>query len=437
MDTIIAQPNRRKPWLLMTAAVFLTLTGPSASGQAPALSVPGDVMVDRTETRKICQVTGEIDRSTGEPTINLTESRYKFWGTDLGTSFEHDGRLVVLFGDTHAMPGLDRKPDRDIVAFSDTTNPEDCLALDIPTEADGGFRPMTIPTVDGGPFSVPTAGFSANGAMYVIATSDKTPHTPMGRSVLAKSTNGGADFEKKYDLSTSHFINAAAATVDSRKVAGLPEEMEDAVLLWGSGLYRRSDVRLAALPTDGLDDKAAIRYFAGLDQATGSPIWSHLEEDSAPLFDQPCVGELSVTWNEYLGKWVMLYNCGYPKSQILFRTADQPWGPWAESQVLFDASEDNAFCDFIYNRETMIQMVSNDGVTCQTISDPHTPDLAGDPYAPFQIARFARGEHGSHSDIYFLMSTWNPYNVVLMKTRLYLPDANPLHQASNSEKSPS
>jgi hypothetical protein len=80
------------------------------------------------------------------------------------------------------------------------------------------------------------------------------------------------------------------------------------------------------LPEERADRRDALRYFAGLDPASGEPVWSSREEDSAALFHQPCLGELSVAWNEDLRKWLMLYNCGKLGSKILVRTADRPWG---------------------------------------------------------------------------------------------------------------
>lgn len=359
------------------------------------------VVVDPAQTRRICQVTGQVDRSTGQPTINATESRARFWGTDLGASFEHDGRTVFLFGDTHAALGLERKRDRDVVATSIDTDPDDCLKLDFLTDADGGYRPLTAAGVDGGEFSVPTGGFGAQDGIYVVLTTDRTATAPMGRSVLAKSTNDGRDFTPVRDLSTTHFINVAFAKTEP--APALP--MAKPVLLWGSGSYRTSDVRLAVTGEDRVGD---LRYFAGLD-GDGKPRWSAREDDSAPLLGESCVGELSVAWNADLSKWVMMYNCGAPRSRILVRTADQPWGPWSAPQVAFDAARDKGFCAFMHDP---------DGACPRLLTDPHSPGVAGDPYAPYMIAGFSKGEPGRHSDIYFLMSTWNPYNVVLMKTRL-------------------
>ncbi|HYD31894.1 MAG TPA: DUF4185 domain-containing protein [Azospirillaceae bacterium] len=410
-------------------ATFIALWshGPLQGSPLAPPKVPSDhVSVDRSGVRKICQVVGESDRQTGRKTINATETNYGFWGTDLGSSFEHDGRLYFLFGDTHASGGLQRGRDRDLVAVSDDADPDDCLTLSVITDPDGGYRPLTIPSVSAGEFSVPTGGFSANGKMYVFATTDYSPSNPMGRSVLASSADGGHDFDLTYNLSTDKFINVAPVKVNAAAMPGLPAhdrgmKGDEGVLMWGSGSYRKSSPYLAFAPAGEVEDKAALRYFAGTDPKTGAPMWSREEADSAPLFKQACVGELSVAWNPYLNRWVMLYNCGAPHSQILLRTAEKPWGPWSESQVLFDAERDSGFCRFL-NAGSAIRPAAMGG-DCQTVADPHNPATNGDPYAPYMISSFTKGVAGGHSDIYFMMSTWNPYTVVLMKATLRLTGA--------------
>lgn len=393
--------------LLSAAAIAL-----AAMAVAPAQAQQGagrSVVVDPGATRKICQLTGQTDRSTGRPTLNATESRARFWGTDLGSSFQHDGKTVFLFGDTHAAAGLERRRDRDMLATSVDADPEDCLRLDFVTDADGGYRPLAVAGVDGGEFSVPTGGFSANGALYVALTTGKSADSPMARSVLAKSTNGGRDFQPLYELSGRHFINAAFAKPADRD--GLPADMDRPLLVWGSGKYRASDVRLAVMSEDHADQPGGLRYFVGTD-AQGQPRWSADEGDSAPLLDQACVGELSVAWSADIGKWVMMYNCGAP-ARIVARTADRAWGPWSAEQVVFDATANNGFCRFMHDPK---------GGCGGALSDPHSPQVAGDPYAPYMIAGMTKGQRGRHADIYFLMSTWNPYNVVLMTARLKLEE---------------
>ena len=51
-------------------------------------------------TVKVEQLLGEEDKEKHQPTLSRTETRYGIRGTDLGNSFEHDGRVYFLFGDT-------------------------------------------------------------------------------------------------------------------------------------------------------------------------------------------------------------------------------------------------------------------------------------------------------------------------------------------------
>jgi hypothetical protein len=62
------------------------------------------LIVDQSTVRKVCQLTGEWDRELGRPAFNTTLSRFGLNGTDLGYSFEHNGRLCFLFGDTGPIP---------------------------------------------------------------------------------------------------------------------------------------------------------------------------------------------------------------------------------------------------------------------------------------------------------------------------------------------
>src|ERR1700674_2991621 len=59
-------------------------------------------------TVKVCQLTGDFDAARRLPTASLTRKRFGIIGTDLGSSFEHEGRLWFLFGDTAGRPGFPR-----------------------------------------------------------------------------------------------------------------------------------------------------------------------------------------------------------------------------------------------------------------------------------------------------------------------------------------
>jgi hypothetical protein len=355
-------------------------------------------------------LTGDFDRERNEPTLNQTYHNYGVSGTDLGSSFVHDGRTYFLFGDTVGFSFL-TATGADSVAFTTDTNPEECLRLQFITSKAGQYSPPRIPGVSLGPFEVPTGGFSANGNIYVFFTTDHTFAKTMGRSVLARSTDYAQNFTHIYDLSREKFINVAPVVVENSAVHGLPQQSGKGVLLWGSGIYRKSNPYLAYLSLDRVEDRDALRYYSGLDN-NGVARWSSSETDAIPLFHQACLGELSVAWNQYLHKWLMLYNCKSPRG-VNFRVADYPWGPWSEPQVLFNAQRDGGRCHFIH-----ASWLSR---WCDTVNDFGRGFTSGGSYGPYMIPAFFSGNQRT-STIYYVLSTWNPYQVVLMKSTLKIAD---------------
>jgi len=364
---------------------FGLLSGPQAAPQF----LPGT-------TRVICQVTGDYDTYLLRPTLSRTQTRASVIGTDLGSSFEHQGRLCFLFGDTQ---GALRK-DADSFAWSDSTDPQH-LVLDFPVDAQGRFMPITIPGVQQGSMCVPTGGISLNGSMYIVYATDW--YNPNGsidsngnveRSVLARSDDRGLTWRVIYDLAKAsnhdmepvRFINVCMRQVPAVTWEGLPGADRDRVLLWGSGAYRKSDLFLACIPVAQIEDKAALRYFAGLD-STGRPTWDADSTAASPLFFDNRIGELSVAWIEPLGRWVLLYNAGL--QGICLRMAEQPWGPWTQATYILD-------------REFMTEQ-----------------DWAG-AYGPYIVERFTVGDP-NRCTLTYMTSAWNPYQAFLMRSDLGRP----------------
>ena len=112
---------------------------------------------DITQTTKVAQLTGEFDRELGAATLSQTGSRFGVEGTDLGQSFEYEGGLAFLFGDTNTDGQVRSDPSGalDSVAFTNDRGPtEQGIRL--------RFNP-TFPHVDGidqGGFCVPADGVS-------------------------------------------------------------------------------------------------------------------------------------------------------------------------------------------------------------------------------------------------------------------------------------
>jgi hypothetical protein len=307
--------------------------------------------------------------------------------------------------------------------------------------------------------------------------------TWLGRGVVARSDDNGANFQYLGDLDPRF---AYTASLDSGTAAGVPPTQRLGVLVWGVPSYRLSIPRLAIAPAGTIGDKSTWRYFSGLN-ASGQPRWldasnaTPVRWNDAPdehgLFgggDEGCVGEFNVTWNTPLQRWLMLYNCAVPDTaerpptttgsgptcltynepngpcffgEIRARVASNPWGPWSAPTTIFDPSFDHGFCQYIYLQPTPDlrcntvlegggppapcpppKLLPNPTPKCPPTDDTTNWDFqsnlfaTGGDYAPYVISRFNSGDIHAAS-IYYLMSTWNPYEVVLMHTTLRRTDA--------------
>lgn len=156
------------------------------------------------------------------------------------------------------------------------------------------------------------------------------------------------------------------------------------------------------------------RYFGGLTPA-GAPRWSQNESDAKPVVHNGTMGDLSVTWCKDLSLWVMTWDSRPPAQRgILFSYSSTPWGPWNEPQVVFDATRDGALGRFIHDPGSR----PDDGLGGPVIGRGQVNPQAvhGGAYAPYVVERWTK-VRGSSVDLYYVLSTWNPYVVVLMKSR--------------------
>ena len=376
-------------------------------------------------TEKICQLTGDYDNDINfqKPTANLTNTRYGVLGVDLGVSFRHNGKTYFLFGDTENAGSNDCV---DSVAYTTDTNPADGLSLTFINNS-GTFIPPTVGGESLGCMGVPMEGISTSpsgsgGTMYVYFTKDG-----MAGSFLAKCTNESSlNFTKVYDLSSDKFKNVQVESVNTaiktayNQYLPAADQNKTILFVWGSGAYRASNPYLAYMVFSDIETKSKLRYFKGID-ASNKPIWSATaaETEAQPLFSQACIGEFSVTWNPFLNKWLMLFNCGTPRG-INYRVADYPWGPWSETELLFDpgADKDHGYCYFMHTYDCPTA-----GSGCDDNYDNLQSGGAcrwGGEYGPYVISDFTTGVAGQSTTIYFTLSTWNPYQVVLMESTLQM-----------------
>jgi hypothetical protein len=343
-------------------------------------------------TKKVCQLTGDFDRQLKKPTLSQTGKRFGVDGTDLGSSFEHKGNVYFLFGDTLGRPGA-----RDVLAWTRNKRP-DRIVLEFYKAKDGKWLPLTVPGIKQGAFEIPSGGISIAGAMYVVCTTDHTEKKTMGRSVLAASHDDGRTFKLLYELSRTKLINVSMISAGGW------------VYIYGSGDYRKSSVSLARVKAADIAQRAKLQYFRGFGPK-GQPTWSAKEADAEVLFRHNEVGEFSVAYLEPVKRYVMLYNAANPRG-INMRSAQTPWGPWSEVSVIFDPGRDNGYGHFMH-------ISAKEKKNADALSDPGQQNVWGGEYGPYIMSRFTTSAAG-RCRIFYTMSTWNPYQAMVMQSDLKL-----------------
>ena len=393
-----------------------------------------DFLAAGPESVKLAQVTGDLDATPtpwGEraPTLSASLSTAGIRGTDLGVRFEHDGRSFLLFGDTHWTSRW--LTTRDSIAEVTGPGPRQGLPgvrfHGSPLKLLGGRTTMRE-------YDVPLDAFSTGGELYGFFSSNHFHRRRvMGRSVLARaedprlvidpaSRRAPVRFRVLGTFSDRHFINVSTQLVG------------DDLLIWGSGPYRASEPRLAKLDGEALARlarKGTVPFRAALTQKGTVPFraalgvqywdgagWSGHEEDAAPLFTPAALGELSVRWVPEAGAYLMLAGSG-PEDPIgpaiTLRVASNPWGPWSPRLRLLDwvatgMSHADPFTRFI--------KAAGEADPVGDRIFPGQADGTGAAYAPYL---FDTRLEGDDLVLRYTLSTWNPYQVVLMQHRLHWP----------------
>jgi hypothetical protein len=395
--------------LSVFVAAFLAICA-LAQTPAPSATTAPVIRYQAGSTIKVQQLLGEEDKERHQPTLSRTVTRYGIQGTDLGYSFENNGRIYFLFGDT--VGRLDRA--LDTIATTDARDAESGVKLDFLTVG-SDYLTIQPPGISMGAFEVPVSGISLGGQMYVVVSTDHSPDRSTDRSVLTKFTPPAnfAPLRTISQLPTGHFVKMSLHA-EPAPIGGLPPG-GPYVIAWGTGDYRKSDAYLSIVPAAQFENGKSTRYFSGLDTA-GAPAWSEKESDAVRIVKNGTMGDLSVIWCKDLGLWLMTYDSRPPAAAgILFSYSRTPWGPWSEPQLIFNPMRDGALGKFIHNPNAR----PDDGLAGPVIGkgqeDPGA--VRGGDYAPYVVERWTKLQ-GSELDLYYVLSTWNPYVVVLMKSRL-------------------
>lgn len=301
-----------------------------------------------------------------------------------------------------------------------------------------------------GTFRVPTSTLLYNDRAYVFATTQTQEARPVNafwlRSVLARSDQSPRlwsdtappTFTKLYTVSSHEtvadpanpppvdgggkfmFVPSAlmdvAAIADARLTAALPRELQstDVVFVWGtSWMGPRSNLYVAAVAANQLDSGTAKWFYYA-----GNGRWSASEGDAAEVMTTGDVSHPSVAWNAALGRFVLTRGTN---GQMVAQFAVAPWGPWSDPVTVFSPA-DSWYAKLLHRPgqdqivQSLVPIYARDGSTV-AMPDSET----GVPYGPHVIGSTTNAD--DTVTLYYTLSTWNPYQVFLMRSTFRRPPA--------------
>ncbi|MBI5245027.1 MAG: DUF4185 domain-containing protein [Elusimicrobia bacterium] len=102
------------------------------------------------------------------------------------------------------------------------------------------------------------------------------------------------------------------------------------IYLYGRGIVAQDKYSMFLARVKGADlgDREAYQYFS---RKGSSEAWVKNSWEASALFED-AASELSVSFNERLGKYLMLYSNLLTQS-VEMRTAAQPWGDWSQART--------------------------------------------------------------------------------------------------------
>jgi hypothetical protein len=305
--------------------------------------------------------------------------------------------------------------------------------------------------------AVPGSGFCVDDTSVLRGERVSNLLSPVGIRVLVGLRDRGQP--KKYgetrEWLTNKFMNVTVRAAD--------DGAHRRVYLWG----RPGFVGVAA------NRRSLALYFAYVDMPAGPGFewkpqyyaggegeaakFSPDERDAVPVdLDsavdgvQPeeavdIVNQMSVAWVEPLGKWIMFYggglttlpspalpDCGVLQlfagaeckdvavgnGAVRMRSADHPWGPWTPPQDVVTADPGQGATGQ-YGPGGALRHADCKAPDCAPHSDifVYHPDEYGFFYSANIIEQWIRPA-GDGVDILWNASTWDPYRVVLLRTRI-------------------
>lgn len=361
---------------------------PTAAQQAPA-PAPAQPAAAPAPAPSGPPGTSLVGWVTGPDSPNDTIKRFAITGTDLGVMWDNgdpgDHQVLMAFGDTNGYCGIPNKQWR----YNTLLRSKDGALSKTIAVPDGvvankysgspvwkaGISKQIINSIGQAPQEtgiIPTAGVSAGNKQFVNFMSIKNWDSPGAWSTNFSAIAMSPDNGETWGVYPGTVRTPTGGNQNFQMGAFLKPGPGDPYLYsFGTPNGRGGSAFVSRVSPGLIPDLTKYEYWNGDNGSwvPGSPA------AATPVIPGP-MGELSAQYNTYLKQYLVLY-CNGASNDVVMRTAPAPQGPWGPEQVLVTSSE-----------------------------------IPGGIYAPL-LHPWSTGR-----ELYYNLSLWSAYNVMLMHTVL-------------------
>ncbi|KKF02862.1 DUF4185 domain-containing protein [Mycolicibacterium obuense] len=379
-------------------------------------------------TNFVSWVTGGY--SYGDPLKANTVDRFSVWGTDVGTMWDNgmvdnpatpnynEHQVLIAVGDTFSGPNMTGRHIFNTLFRSSDTDLSDGITIPngewftgnyfggAPLDGPVNARPIINPQkwLPSSVTMIPTAGVSVNvpvtkdtpfGTIQYVSYMSVSKWGSAGKwttnySAIGYSTDNGENFT--IDPNSIRYNSFLSGNKNFQQSAFVKGD-DGYIYVYGTPNGRQGAAYLSRVAPENILDPSKYEYYkaaskswlgsspAGWVKGNPSAATAIIGKSGGFLgFTKPgyTVSEMSVQYNEYLGKYIVLY--GDQNNNIVMRTADTPEGVWSDATVLMTQQPGGIYAPMLH------------------------------PWSPSTL--------GTGSDLYFNLSLWSSYNVMLMHTDL-------------------
>lgn len=339
--------------------------------------------------------TSLVEWVTGPNSPNRTLERFGVSGTDLGIPWDNgdpaNRQVLMAFGDTFGYCRVQGQQWRhNVLLRSQDRNLSDGILVApgaVGNKYSGSplrqanFSKQILPAIKVASTQegmIPTAGIGIGGNQYLNFMSIKQwgrdGEWSTNYSAIAVSNDNG----ETWGVYPGTVRSSAPENVPHARYVPGNENFQQGAFLrandgylysFGTPAARGGSAYLSRVPERSVPDVTKYQYW------NDSGSWVPNNPGAAtPVIPGP-VGEMSAQYNPYLKQYLVLYSNG--ANDVVARTAPAPQGPWSPEQMLVSSWQ-----------------------------------IPGGIYAPY-IHPWSSGK-----DLYFTLSLWNAYDVMLMHTVL-------------------